>query len=130
VQPAIQPVRRWRYLWQVEYQVVGGTEASQHGGIDRIGLDPPTGGLGKAAGLPGVDLDARQGGAGERFLQAPMVGPGGLEDDAGRMFGGDPDDQPGVTGVIVAELLDAALGVNMDIEMTLRDVDADSDLAC
>jgi hypothetical protein len=35
-----------------------------------------------------------------------------------------------MAGAIVGELLNAAFGVNVDIEMILRDVDADGDLIC
>jgi hypothetical protein len=37
-------------------------------------------------------------------------------------------DQPGVASAVVGELLDAASGVSVDIELMFRDVDADSDL--
>lgn len=57
-----------------------------------------------------------------------MVSAGCLEDDAGRVSGRDPGDQSGIASAIVGELLDAAFGVDVDIEMIFRDVDADSDL--
>jgi hypothetical protein len=46
----------------------------------------------------------------------------------GRAVWGGPGNQPGMAGAIVGERLDAAFGVNMDIEMIFRDVDADRDL--
>jgi hypothetical protein len=37
----------------------GGAEASQHSGIDRVGFDTFSGGLGETAGLHRIDLDRR-----------------------------------------------------------------------
>jgi hypothetical protein len=59
-----------------------------------------------------------------------MIGAGCFEDDACRLFRRNPGDQPGMAGAIVGELLKAAFGVDVDIEMILRDVDADGDLIC
>jgi hypothetical protein len=49
-----------------------------------------------------------------------MIGAGCFEDDAGRLFRRNPGDQPDMAGAIVGELLNAALGVNVDIEMILQ----------
>ena len=96
-----------------------GAETGEHGRIDRVSLDTLAGGLGKAAGLPRVDLDAGEVGLGEGFLHAPMVGAGGLEDDAGWLLGGDPGDQRGNARLVVGELSDDARGMGVGVEMVL-----------
>lgn len=106
----------------------GGTETGQHRSVERVGLGALAGGLGEAASLPWIDLDARQAGLGEGVLQSSVISACCLEDDAGGLSRCDPDNQPGVAGAIVVELLEAAFGVNVDIEMIFRDVDADGDV--
>lgn len=106
-----------------------GTEAGEHGGIDLVGLEPRAGGLGEAAGLPGVDLDGGETGLTEYLFQRAVIRAGGLEHDARWLPRLDPGDQGGKTQCAIVETSTDVVGQQVSIESVLADVDADGDAA-
>src|SRR4051812_42653890 len=57
-----------------------------------------------------------------------MIGSGGLEDDPRWAEKPGPDDQPGAACLVVAELLDQAPRVDVGVEVSFRNIDADDDI--
>jgi len=83
--------------------------------------------LGETAGLQRVDLDRRQSGFAQGQFECPVITSGRLEDDTRGLVQFGPGDQFGVIFAIVGEPAGNSLGVEMDIEMFFRDVDANGD---
>ena len=77
--------------------------------------------------LQRVDLDRWQSGFAQGHFQRPVITPGRLEDDARGPVWCDPGDQLGVTFALVRELAGNSLGMDMDIEVLFRDIDANGD---
>ena len=90
-------------------------------------------GLGTAPGrpgenLPGVHLRQRQLRFGQRFLEVPVVGAGGLVGDA-LDRSSDPIDQRPEAGRVIVELGGMAVGQPVRVQVRFRDVDAYGNLS-
>ena len=78
---------------------------------------------GEAPRLPGVHLRQRQLRFGQRFLEVPVVGAGGLVRDA-LDRSSDPIDQRPEAGRVIVELGGMAVGQPVRVQVRFRDVDA------
>ena len=118
----LEPALRFgRHLGPARLQ--RGGQLGQFPSVYGVGLGAAPGRLGEAPRLPGVHLRQRQLRFGQRFLEVPVVGAGGLVRDA-LDRSSDPIDQRPEAGRVIVELGGMAVGQPVRVQVRFRDVDA------
>lgn len=101
------------------------THAGEHSSILPVGLGELAGGFGETPGLTRVDLDKCKAGIRQPALEGPVIGAGGLIDNAGAGVPGQPIEQCPVSGLVIGETAACPVADAVGVEMVFRDVDAD-----
>ena len=93
--------------------------------VEGIGLGEAARGPGEVANLPGIDDGHGQSRAGQQGGDGDFVATGGFQDDQGGAQRAHPGEQGGQTSVVRGDAKGLAGGMDVDVQVIFRDVDAD-----